>query len=50
MDLSASHTGYVVAAYALSLLGLGGLTAIILWRDAKRRREAADLDRREDGS
>lgn len=46
MDWSASHIGYVVAAYGLSIAVLAALVSFTLLRDRRRRREAAALDRR----
>jgi heme exporter protein CcmD len=44
MDLAAPHTGFVAAAYAISVLVLAGLAAFILMRDRKLRAEAEALD------
>ncbi|CAN5382085.1 hypothetical protein BH10PSE7_BH10PSE7_23090 [soil metagenome] len=46
MDWSASHAGFVAAAYGLSAAILVALVAVTLLRDRRRRREAARLDGR----
>ena len=45
MDFNAAHVAFVVAAYAVSLLGLAGLAAFILLRDRKLKRQVSVLDR-----
>ncbi|MCA3555915.1 heme exporter protein CcmD [Aestuariivirga sp.] len=44
MDFSASHVGFVIASYALSLVFLAGLIIATLRRDRKLRAEAERLD------
>lgn len=44
MDFSSPHTGFVIAAYGLSLAVLAGLAARILIRDRMLRAEAARLN------
>ncbi len=45
MDFSASHIGFVIASYAMSLIFIGILTIYILIKDRKLRSEAERLDR-----
>lgn len=45
MDFAASHTAFVIAAYAVSFLGLAGLALFVVLRDRKLAREVARLDR-----
>ncbi|WP_421693262.1 heme exporter protein CcmD [Aestuariivirga sp.] len=44
MDFSANHIGFVIAAYAVSAIFLGGLIASTLLRDRKLSAEAERLD------
>lgn len=44
MDFSATHVGFVIASYALSLVFLAGLIVTTLGRDRKLRAEAERLD------
>lgn len=44
MDFSASHIGFVIASYALSVAFIGGLIALVLLRDRKLRAEAERLE------
>lgn len=44
MDFAAAHAGFVIAAYGLSLVVLGGLSAHILLRDRRLRAAARRLD------
>ena len=44
MDFSATHIGFVIASYALSLVFLAGLIIATLRRDRKLRAEAERLD------
>jgi heme exporter protein CcmD len=46
MDWSASHAGFVAAAYGLSAVILVALVVFTLARDGRRRREAQRLERR----
>lgn len=46
MDWSASHIGFVIAAYAISGAVLGGLVAAILFRNWRIRRQLSTLERR----
>ena len=46
MDFSASHAGFVIASYGLSLAVLGFLTVSTLLRDRRLRAEAERLDAR----
>jgi heme exporter protein CcmD len=45
MDMSAPHFGFVVAAYALSVVFIGGLVAYVLGRDRSLRSEVARLEK-----
>jgi heme exporter protein CcmD len=45
MDFTASHTGFVVAAYFASFAGLAALVVFILLRDLRLKRQLAALDR-----
>jgi heme exporter protein CcmD len=45
MDLNAAHVSFVVAAYAVSLIGLAALVAFVLLRDRRLKRQVAALDR-----
>ena len=50
MDLAAPHSGFVIAAYAVTIAGLVVLVIVTVWRDRRLAREAADLEaRRPDG-
>ncbi|MGH6854217.1 MAG: heme exporter protein CcmD [Aestuariivirga sp.] len=40
MDLTAANAGFVIGAYGLSIIVLGGLAAYILVRDRVSRAEA----------
>ncbi len=44
MDFSATHVGFVIASYALSLVFLSGLILATLGRDRKLRAQAERLD------
>ena len=44
MDFSATHIGYVIASYALSVVFIAGLIISTLGRDRKLRAEAERLD------
>lgn len=44
MDFSATHIGFVIAAYALTLVFLAGLIVSTLGRDRRLRAEAERLD------
>jgi heme exporter protein CcmD len=44
MDFAASHTGFVIAAYAVSFAGLAALVVFILVRDRRLKRQLAALD------
>lgn len=44
MDFSATHIGFVIAAYALTFICLAGLIITTLGRDRKLRAEAERLD------
>jgi heme exporter protein CcmD len=43
VDWNAPHLGYVLAAYALSMIVLGLLAIFTLWRDRRLRRKVANL-------
>jgi heme exporter protein CcmD len=45
MDLSASHTGFVISAYAISAIFLIGLVVQVIARDRRTRAEAEMLER-----
>jgi heme exporter protein CcmD len=44
MDFAAPHTGFVIAAYAVSLAGLVLLIALTIARDRRLSREVAELE------
>ena len=44
MDFSATHVGFVIASYALSLVFIAGLIASTLMRDSRLRSQAERLD------
>ena len=44
MDVSASHIGFVIASYGVSLIFLGGLIVRTLLKDRTLRAEAERLD------
>lgn len=44
MDFSASHAGFVIASYAVSLFFILVLTVYVLARDRRLRAEAERLD------
>jgi heme exporter protein CcmD len=46
MDVNAPHFGFVVAAYALTVIFIAGLVVYVLSRDRILRAEAARFDRR----
>jgi heme exporter protein CcmD len=45
MDFSASHIGFVLAAYALTAVLVAGLIIHVILRDRRLRAEAERLDR-----
>jgi heme exporter protein CcmD len=45
MDFTAAHVSFVIAAYAVSLVGLAALVLFILLRDRRLKQWAAALDR-----
>jgi heme exporter protein CcmD len=45
MDFTASHIGFVIAAYIVSFAGLAALIVFILVRDRKLKRQLAAFDR-----
>ncbi len=45
MDWSANHAGFVIAAYALSLVFLTGLVIYVFSRDARARKRLAQFER-----
>jgi heme exporter protein CcmD len=44
MDFSAAHAGYVIVSYALSAVGLIGLSVYIFWRDRNLARQVKSLN------
>ena len=52
MDVTAAHSGFVIASYALSAIFIIALTIYILLKDRNLRNEARRLDRqrRKEGS
>ena len=45
MDWSANHAGFVIAAYALSLIFLTGLIIYVFNRDARIRKRLAQFEK-----
>ena len=45
MDWSANHAGFVIAAYALSLVFLAGLIIYVFNRDANARKRLAQFEK-----
>jgi heme exporter protein CcmD len=45
MDWSADHAGFVIAAYALSLIFLAGLIIYVSNRDAHARKRLAQFEK-----
>ena len=45
MDWNAAHAGFVIAAYALSLVFMAGLIAYIISRDARVRKRLAQFEK-----
>lgn len=45
MDFSASHTGFVIAAYALSVLCILALATFVIARDRRLKAELELLER-----
>ena len=43
MDWSANHAGFVIAAYALSLVFFAGLISYVFSRDARARKQLAQF-------
>ena len=43
---AATHTGFIVAAYAAAVIVVGGLTAWVMLDYRAQRRNLADLERR----
>jgi heme exporter protein CcmD len=46
MDWSADHAGFVIAAYALSLVLVAGLIIWIFNRDARARKRLAQFEKK----
>jgi heme exporter protein CcmD len=46
MDFSAPHTGFVIAAYAVTIAALLALVIVTIMRGRRLSREAADLEAR----
>ena len=46
MDFAAPHTGFVIAAYAMTIAGLAALVLLTVMRDRRLAREAAELEAR----
>ena len=46
MDWTASHTGFVVASYVMSIVFLAGLIIYIFNRDARVRKLLAQFEKR----
>jgi heme exporter protein CcmD len=44
MDFTASHIGFVIAAYAISAVFIGGLVLQVVVKDRKLRAEAERLE------
>lgn len=44
MDWSAAHAGFVIAAYALTLVSLAGLIMYVFSRDARIRKRLAQFE------
>jgi heme exporter protein CcmD len=44
MDWNADHAGFIIAAYALSLVFIGGLIAYVINRDAQIRKRLAQFE------
>jgi heme exporter protein CcmD len=45
MDWNADHAGFIIAAYALSLVFLAGLTIYVFDRDARARKRLAQFEK-----
>lgn len=45
MDWNADHAGFVIAAYALSLVFMAGLIVSIISRDARVRKRLAQFEK-----
>ena len=45
MDWNANHAGFVIAAYALSLIFIAGLIVYIFNRDARARKRLAKFEK-----
>jgi len=45
MDWNASHAGFVVASYAMSIVFLAGLIIYIFNRDARARKKLAQFEK-----
>ena len=45
MDWNADHAGFVIAAYALSLVFIAGLIVYIVNRDARVRKRLAQFEK-----
>jgi len=45
MDWNADHAGFVIAAYALSLVFMSGLIVYIVSRDARVRKRLAQFEK-----
>ena len=45
MDWNADHAGFVIAAYALSLVFMAGLIVYIVNRDARVRNQLAQFEK-----
>ena len=45
MDWSANHAGFVIAAYALSLVFLAGLISYVFSRDARAKNRLAQFEK-----
>ena len=46
MDLAAPHTGFVIAAYVVSIAGLAGMVLATVLRDRRNTRRAEQLEAR----
>jgi heme exporter protein CcmD len=45
MDWNASHAGFVIAAYAMSLVLVAGLVIYVFSRDARARKRLAQFEK-----
>lgn len=45
MDWNADHAGFVIAAYALSLVFLAGLISYVFSRDARAKKRLAQFEK-----